>query len=869
MTSDLRSRATRLTLVVTFLLIALVGLTLALVSLSTPGYAGEKISNPILEAFLEQTPTPIPTPVGAACGVRMIQIANIATDTVSIDLANDGADATIQAITLAWPVANGELVNTRLGGRTIWNGSEAGGSTTIFSDLAQMLPTIKAGEETSMTLEFSNGAAADRYVLLLHLGKSCYSFFDSQQTSSNQSCLTTFDRFFVDKQEAGLVARNTTEEPVSLNRMLIFWPYQQSAINSIRLDDGENLIAAPAERSPAEVELPADQVVTLQSGESVKLDLVFDSTAPLVNYAIALQSDQCQSVFSNAVSPSVCPVRQDGGVQVAGWTAGLILENLGQTSQPLDEIWMTFPASNGALVDVILDDVSIVDQASFPKVNSPASMTAGVDLLPDITLPANTRSALAFVFDQDAASQHYTVELDLSDECRVLSSTRMEEPEPCQMVTDGDDPIRVSGNKLFLGVRNIGSRQAELRALQVDWSTHFNGALLGVSVAGVPFWEGERGEGTATVGHNTDDVVPVIEPGQTAELQLTFEEPAVVAPYVFRLDFAEDCQLSYATQDDLTMPTPIEIGGTIDELPANAFDGWWRIKVSETEVFSVQVTPQTVLHPQGLKPLVGDLARARLLPVGGNDYLATHIHIFPNQAKETSMNGFIDRVVTDPGPGYIVVQGIRVEITEDTVINREPVVGWIAEVGGWERADGSILADRITVTEPQSERRRVDFEGTVDDWQQVSDEESVWMISGIRVVVNVSTTIHHGIAPGETPVLGTQVQVAGDMISASTVEALELWYGPGAAVEEFRGVIRALPEPLIGDYWTIEDSALGTCNVEENADAAACKRVLVTSSTFLDMSQAAPVVGAPVEVSAKDENGVLEALRITILLDEE
>lgn len=876
---DLQSRVTKLILVVVLLVITLVGLTLALVGLSTPGYAGQRIANPILEAFLERTPTPVPTPVGAACGVRIVQLSGVATDTVTVELSNDGADATVQAITLAWPATNGALTDVLLGGRSIWAGSESGGSTTLFPDLAQLLPTIKAGEDTSLTLRFAKRAAPEaRYVLLLHLGKSCYSLFDSQQTTSfNQSCFATFDRFFVNEQEAELVVRNTTENSISLKRMLIFWPYERAAIRDVRLDDGASLILEPAETSPLELELPAGADATLDPGETAKLSLVFDSAAPLVNYAIAFQTDGCQSVFANPVAPSACPVRQDGDVAVVGRTAGLVLENVGKTSRPLSGIWMTFPATNSALVDVLLDDTSIVDESSggFPKASSPASMTAGVELLPDVALPPNTRSALAFVFQEQAAGQHYTVELNLSEGCRVLSSTRTEDPEPCQVDTEGEEPLRAEGNKLFLSMRNTGSVQAELRALQVDWAAHFNGALIGVSVKGVPFWTGERREGTATVVQNTDAVVPALEPGEVAEVELTFENETVLAPYVFRLDFAGGCQLAFATQDDLTMPTPVETGGTIEQLPANAFEGVWQIR-SGNQVIYAQVTPQTVVRPQGLTPLVGDWVRIRMLPIGENEYLATEIRVFPNVAEQTDLSGLIEEVVTDPAPGFIVVQGVRIEIMLDTVINGDLVVGWEAEVKGWERADGSVLAEEITATQPQDNTRRVDFQGPVEGWypDPVSDVESVWVISGINVVVNRDTTIHHGIEPGTRPETGVETRVAGNMDTANTVYAREIWYGPGTEIQKFEGIIRQLPdvpddEPLLG-IWIIEDAAVGTCDLDQNPDAAACKEVLVTSSTFLDMSQAVPTIGAPVEVSARENSDArLEALRITILLDED
>jgi len=625
-------------------------------------------------------------------------------------------------------------------------------------------------------------------------------------------------------------------------------------------------------RSPIDIALPPEAGLTLQPDQSSRLALHFDQWAPLVGYTIALQADNCQFVFSNAEPPSECPVRQEGNLQVVDQSAGLILQNLGEVGQAIERIWLSFPATNGALVDVRLDDVSVVDPQSnlFPKSTSPATMTAGVDLLPDISLSPNRRAALSFVFENIAAPEHYALQVDLPNECPVLTTTRTEEAVPCQMEVEGDSPLGADDNRLYLAIHNTGDVPAELQAVQVDWAAQFNGALTQVAINGTPFWVGERGEGTATITHNTESTVPAVEAGGSVEVEFTFANAVVEAPYVFRLEFAEGCRLTYATQPDLAMPTPIEIYGAIEQLPPDAFDGVWQIGAAGGNVISMRVTPQTAIQPQGLAPVVLDFVRARVLQTGEDEYLATHVRILPNLVRPIQLSGMIDDVYTDSFGTHISVQSRRVDITPDTVVNGDLVVGYFAEVEGYQRADGSVLAATVHTTPPAQQARRVDFDGFVAGWQQVSDDEAHWTVSQMRVIVTTSTTLH-GIAWGEPPEIGEVVRVAGNMTGARTVEALELWYGPGADILEFSGTIKQLPaaadgSPPIGE-WIIEDSASSAaCDVVANPAGEACKHVLVTDATFVDISEASPVVGAPVQVRAEqDRDGSLHGIWIKIL----
>lgn len=850
--------------------------------LAVGGLASGTPPNPALDALLQTTPTPVPTPVTAACGVTIAPTMTLAADTASLELTNGGAAVEVKGATVKWPEVNGNLVEMKLGTATVWRGPAEGGAATVFWDRTATIPVIKDGESLQLALRFSKGVTDGRYQLVLHLSRECYALFDSRLPVHNQPCFTTFDAFTVRRQTARLNVRNTTRERVAYDSVTVFWADEISSLESVRVDrgsGGRNLLPGPTARSPVEVPL-SSAAVGLAPGASMTLELGFEGAAPLVNYTIIFRGDGCESVFSNAEPPTECPISQVGEIAVATSTAGVILQNPGPVAQPISRLWVDYPADNGNLIDVMVGDMSIANtSAEFWEEPGPppASMTTGVELQADASLPPNSRSALTLAFADVALPTHYTIDLTYGDSCRFLTSTRSAEHEDCQVAVAG--ALQVDGNQVRLAIENTGSVPAEPMAIQVDWTPELNGSLLRVDVGDSVFWTGDRADGSLTVTHNTDEPVRVLQPGEMVDVAFTFSVPdevgAVEEPYVFYVRFAEGCEVLYATGPDLAMPPVVEVQGFVETIPAEAFDGEWRVRVSSDRIWTLRVTPRTTVLPPGLSPVEGDIIEARALRLSSERYLGLQIRIHPDFQESIEISGVIEAVDPGPTPERIWVQGVEVDRTVETEVFGELIEGWLADVSGLLRVDGSIWARTITTTEPTSGIRQVDFEGVVERYDPLpsSPAESLWLVSGIRAIVNEHTTKHHGILPGTPPELDALVRLAGALQLDGSVQVHELWYDDGQEVyNQFRGIIRAVPveDPQLLGTWIIEEEGAGTCNPDVDPDAEACVPILVTESTFIDISLDIPAIGAPVEVRVRQNpDGNWECQWLRVLVDED
>jgi len=424
-----------------------------------------------------------------------------------------------------------------------------------------------------------------------------------------------------------------------------------------------------------------------------------------------------------------------------------------------------------------------------------------------------------------------------------------------------EQPLARQENTLRLSIQNTGNVAAELSAVAVRWQESTNGRLLRLTLNNTPIWEGEATGGSATIAPPSGIQVPVIEPGTTAALGFTFDQTPPDAPYGLlgvAVEFVEGCRVVF--EPSLPAPGPVEIDGIIEELPENVYDGIWKIRApGSDELLAIRVTDRTVIEPTGVQPQVGDRVSVTAIATD-SAFLAIQIRVAPRVAEPVEFTGVIEEVNLDSTPPTIRVQGITVVFTETTVINQPPVVGWIAHVIGDRRPDGTVLARQVEVTNPEG-TQQIEFTGVVENYVQDCDickpQQSLWVISGVRVIVDAEKTILHGIQPGEPPEEGAEVLVRGLYQPNDTVFATELWYGnPEEGIVEFEGFIYRLPDdPNLLGTWEILDRATNELIAVE-----------VTEETFIVIIDTLPDVGVPVRVRAqKQADGTLRALRIEIL----
>lgn len=782
------------------------------------------------------------------CGLQQVQ-AVAGENRILFRLQNVGTTATLPVrLTLEWP--SGQVLRTVMwGASTLWSGEQLASPFTVGLGDAAIAP-LQPGEATTLTMAFASPVAVGEnadYKAILTTDTGCQAEFSLLRGTCN---ITARD-FQTRGEYATLILRNDglyRTQPVLL---AVFLPEDAPLLQEVAF--GERSFA-PETISP--VTVPLRELPPLDPGASVPVRLGFDGPAPPRGYVVVTQFDHCIAVYSDVRPSAECPVSLDRSPYISGNVFGMRLRNASAEAIPLETIWLSFPEENGGLNGVNLNDEPLWTGID----TSPATFTAGVNLKP-AAVPSGT-ARLDFVFMHPVATGPYAVELGFPNGCRVLYTTRGQNPTPCQVGIPEEQPLVRDGNTLRLRIQNSGTVAAELSVVAVRWQESTNGRLLRLTLNDHPIWEGEATGGSATLTPSSGARVPVIEPGTTAMLGLTFDRTPPDAPYGLlgaAVEFVEGCRAVF--EPSLPPPGPVEIDGVVAELPANVYDGIWRIQVPGSDtLLDVRVTDRTVIEPAGVQPQVGDRVSVTAIPEDAG-FVAIRIRVAPRVAEPVEFIGLIEAVDLERIPPTIQVQGITVVITETTLINQEePVVGWIAHVIGDRRPDGTVLARRVEVINPE-QRQQVEFSGVVEGYNPDCDicepQQSLWVISDVRVIVDAEKTILHGIQPGEPPELGTEVLVRGLYQPNGTVLATELWYGdPEEGIVEFEGVIYRLPD---------DPNLLGTWEVLNTATNELIP-VEVTEDTFIVIVDTFPARGVPVRVRAqKQPDGTLRALRIEIL----
>ena len=782
------------------------------------------------------------------CGLR--QLRAVARDNqVLFRLQNVGATATLPVgLTLEWP-PDQTLNAVMWGESTLWTGEQTSAPFTIDLREAAIAP-LQPGETVALRMVFASPVTVDAnadYKVVLTTDAGCRAEF----SLLGGMCNVGVGDLEVRDAYATFSLRNDgfyRTQPVLL---AIFLPKDAPPLQEIGVGDRS---FAPDALSP--ITVPLRDAPPLEPGESVPVRLGFDGPAPPRGYIIVAQFDRCIAVYSDVQPSAECPVSLDGSPYISGNVFGMRLRNSSEAPVPLETIWFSFPADNSPLHGVNLNDTRLWIGLIT---TSPATFTAGVNLEP-ASVPSGT-ARLEFVFTSPVAPSPYAVELGFPNECRVLYTTRGRNPTPCQVSIPEEQPLAREGNTLWLRIQNGGNVAAELSAVAVRWQESTNGRLLRLTLNDTPIWEGEAAGGTATIAPLSGVQVPLIEPGTTATLGLTFDQTSPDAPYGLLgmiVEFVEGCRVVF--EPAFPAPGPVEIDGVIEGLPANVYDGIWKLRVPGFDTLvEIRVTDRTVIEPAGIQPQVGDRVAVTAIAMDST-FLAVQIRVAPRVAEPVEFTGVIEAVDLEGAPPTIQVQGVTVVITETTVINQSPVVGWIAHVIGDRRLDGTVLARRVEVVNPER-TQQIEFTGVVDDYIPDCDicepQQSLWVISGVRVIVDVERTTLHGIAPGEAPQQGAEVLVRGLYQPDDTVLAAELWYGnPDEGILELEGPIYSLPDdPNFLGTWQILNFATNELIAVE-----------VTEETFLVIVDTFPDVGVWVRVRAqKQPDGMLRALRIEIL----
>ena len=215
--------------------------------------------------------------------------------------------------------------------------------------------------------------------------------------------------------------------------------------------------------------------------------------------------------------------------------------------------------------------------------------------------------------------------------------------------------------------------------------------------------------------------------------------------------------------------------------------------------------------------------------------------------NELRFRGVIEILPATPGfIGDWRVSGRTVHVTGATRIEQEHgqvAVGKNVDVEGTKRADGSVDAEEIEVTEAEGENE-IEFTGIVESLPSTPGLIGDWRIGGRIVHVASATSIENEHGP---VAVGVMVEVEGIQRADGSIDAIKIEVKEN--VTELKGVIESLPGTpgFIGD-WKVSG-----------------KTVHVSPSTKIDQEHGAPAVGAAVEVKGTlKADGSIDASKIEI-----
>jgi hypothetical protein len=271
---------------------------------------------------------------------------------------------------------------------------------------------------------------------------------------------------------------------------------------------------------------------------------------------------------------------------------------------------------------------------------------------------------------------------------------------------------------------------------------------------------------------------------------------------------------------------------------------------------------------------VGDWARVKAIAVNSTDafnasFLATYIAIIKpvdRKGRLIEFAGTIEETAEDGS--YIVVRDITVTIDAHTVIvchlvaatdaNCPLTVGSTVQVGGYLRADGTVLARKIVVGPRTFMVSYVEFEGPIEAFTDTVPAD--WIIGGRQVRVDDETVVEG------TPRLGTMAEVQAlsqpSGIPRARLVRIEEEDAVNLTTIKIKGLIQHLPDDpeFLGQWIILQDQEAGEATVI----------ITVDESTFIDQSRARVQVGARVEVDARYRVlGPLPALRIRVEREEQ
>lgn len=243
-------------------------------------------------------------------------------------------------------------------------------------------------------------------------------------------------------------------------------------------------------------------------------------------------------------------------------------------------------------------------------------------------------------------------------------------------------------------------------------------------------------------------------------------------------------------------PRVIQIQGTIQSRPDDTVLGQWVIGR-----FTVLVTEQTVIDETAGPAVVGALVRVLAQFQQDGSLVAMRIQVLRSSSPATIT---IKGLVTDLGEDYLVVNGLRIAITPQTVINGELSLGASvvvrAKVVPGTTSGGAVQLEALLINVVENgwpHRRVVQFTGIVQSIEPADANQQLWTVSDRQVLVTEHTLLLGNPGVGDT-VLVRAVELPDGRLIAVEIKNLSNLEPPQPIIIE--GVIQRLPPRIFGTW---------------------------------------------------------------------
>ncbi|MCC7354578.1 MAG: hypothetical protein IT330_12595 [Anaerolineae bacterium] len=291
------------------------------------------------------------------------------------------------------------------------------------------------------------------------------------------------------------------------------------------------------------------------------------------------------------------------------------------------------------------------------------------------------------------------------------------------------------------------------------------------------------------------------------------------------------------------LPPIVRLEGPI--LSMDDATGVWNIAGQQ-----IKVNNETRINERMGPAVVGAWVEVQAQEQGDGSLLALRIAVIEPK-EDVSGFGAIQEVAADRW----VVSRMTFSVIVSTTIRGPAEVGLLARFHG-SLENNALVAEGIKVEWREAERPHLEpvvFQGVIESLP-TGGLIGEWVVSGRRVMVDVSTEINQNKGPVE---IGASVHVEAMRQSNGSLLATRIVVlaRPALSLVHLKGVIKSMPASGFVGEWVIHN---------DDGD----HHVQVSERTWVDEHAGVAKVGAPVQVEAlRRADGSLWALRIKVIGD--